>query len=462
MYLKLFNANSHSQAPAAAYWKNVLVVAHNLQIYPTPDRVDFHLIAYSYVIPYSVPPTAREIVLDIPGADDCQYFYDNSASLLMPPAYYEKAKIVVRNTNGDYYAWAFLEKNRLVVITTDIVHDYAASDVARKLLDTIAELLGFTKRVEVGDTPNSTTNLLDLRLGLDPEFEVYTSGRVISARNITLPRDQRIGRDGSGNQVELRPQPSEDPDRLYDSILELVQKSENAIGCNLLISGNTYPLGCHIHFGPGNTSQRAWWAYVDYTHIVDLLRGAVGDLAYLSGTARGGYLDPRAYEGNKRHGGFEYRALPSCILVTRKVFTFVIQHIIAVLNDEQRTPLQPHHFPRLEYLVRARFHFTFQYKIATKTIYLPDSTSWPKRWNEVASQIPTAPYSLVPFRAERGLATNNQYLAKLYGWEHQSYGNINQICVPYQFRMEASEDDIAQFLTILTRLHTYLPEIQYP
>ena len=165
--------------------------------------------------------------------------------------------------------------------------------------------------------PDKIENL-KVTLGCDPEFELIKDGSIVSAHSyISLERlaEGVIGKDGEGRQVELRPLPSEKEEEVVERVGQLM-KYLYSIGFELSVSGNSYPLGGHIHIG----------GVPHHPAFIKLLDDFLGKkVLKLSGRARGSYRKLGAWE--RKPYGFEYRTPPSIVFVhpeiTRIVFKIV-------------------------------------------------------------------------------------------------------------------------------------------
>ncbi len=109
-----------------------------------------------------------------------------------------------------------------------------------------------------------------ITLGTDAEFEVIVDGDVVpveklmSVSDVALPWG-RIGQDSSGDPIELRPEPSSDPEALVGNL--------GRTACEV------FPIGGHVHIGgvPSEVQE----------DLVSLIDGLLGDFFYsLSGETR--------------------------------------------------------------------------------------------------------------------------------------------------------------------------------
>jgi hypothetical protein len=90
-----------------------------------------------------------------------------------------------------------------------------------------------------------------MTLGGDPEFEVLSNGVPIRVRSLsTMGVHGDVGCDEAGDQLELRPYPSDDPVAVVNAT-EALLRGFAAKHPTFRVSslGDTFPCGGHIHFG---------------------------------------------------------------------------------------------------------------------------------------------------------------------------------------------------------------------
>ncbi len=155
-------------------------------------------------------------------------------------------------------------------------------------------------------------------IGCDPELELLDQLRsnVIQATNLAKTESGgQIGRDGSGDQVELRPNPGT-PGEVTKNLKMLIRTlTADNYFCG--VKGDKYPLGGHIHIsGLGPCPGANFIAALD--HFIGVpMRG-------LSGTARGYYGSLGEYR-SQPHGGIEYRTPPSAWLAKPEYARLVLR-----------------------------------------------------------------------------------------------------------------------------------------
>lgn len=143
-------------------------------------------------------------------------------------------------------------------------------------------------------------------VGCDPEFEFVNMGQktpVSPPAGFMGNTSSRIGLDGSGNQLEIRPAPHNDEKVVVENIKNLMREiAQQRWGISTI--GDRYPLGGHIHVGIGRT-----WNQLprDLVFLLDFFVGSPS--AVCNGRARGGYAQLSQYRGQP--WGFEYRSCPA-------------------------------------------------------------------------------------------------------------------------------------------------------
>jgi hypothetical protein len=173
-------------------------------------------------------------------------------------------------------------------------------------------------------------------MGTDVEFELMLGGEVVRAENYIKDPDHKyaIGLDGSGAQIEFRPFPSDQIDKLIDNFKTLLSIFKNKYPkFRLSYVGNTYSLGAHIHFSLPADSM--------FIKILDNWLGS--KLIDFSGQARNNYKVLSAYR--RQPHGFEYRSLPSFIFahpsLTSSVFKVAQKLAYSYYFDPEGVSLYP-------------------------------------------------------------------------------------------------------------------------
>ncbi|MEM4620693.1 MAG: hypothetical protein QW607_10830 [Desulfurococcaceae archaeon] len=239
-------------------------------------------------------------------------------------------KIVV----NDIIAGEYCLRNKVLFLSDWIYYD-GFIDKACELLRTVCNVLNLRKRI-VKPSPNEER--VRIQIGADVEFEELADWEDYYPVRTSIARDLKgeIGTDGSGDQIELRPQPALTAKELVRNIRRLIGK----LSCPISVLGDRYPLGAHIHFElPERLIKHS--IVVRICEVLDEFLGK--QLIGLSGSARGQYRELTAYR--LKEWGFEYRTLPSAILlnpkiarivfkIAKNVVEYFINHKAIELNNE--------------------------------------------------------------------------------------------------------------------------------
>lgn len=159
-------------------------------------------------------------------------------------------------------------------------------------------------------------------LGADPEFILRrrSTGRLVTA-NRFFPYRGMVGHDrllrrsfGGRPLAELRPAPSADPHQLLRNLRRAMRRAILRTGRRIAFSAGSLPvaslpIGGHIHFSGISFTADFLWALDIYLGIPLLLLDHPVRAARRR--RRYGYLGDFRFQ---RHGGFEYRTLPSWII----------------------------------------------------------------------------------------------------------------------------------------------------
>lgn len=228
---------------------------------------------------------------------------------------------------NDKYAGFYCPRYFLFYLS-DWTHDNECVSVAKKIIPQLFDIV--KKKYNYG--PRQEKYIIccpewTVSIGADPEFEELEIPSEYSPTSTSISGNENseIGRDGQGDQIELRPEPAKNPALLVRNIKKLI----NRINVPLSVKGDGFPLGAHIHFSLPEKMRRK--PYI--MHLCTILDDFLGKkLIDFSGKARGNYKRLSAYES--KPWGFEYRSLPSAYLLNPKIAYIVFK---IAKNVVQRT-----------------------------------------------------------------------------------------------------------------------------
>lgn len=201
-------------------------------------------------------------------------------------------------------------------------------DPAPRLDDRLAELFAGAINRYALELKRERSRSGGVVLGADPEFLLRRpDGRIASASKY-MERGGRVGCDAvvlPRHRVilplaELRPAPSSNPRELVRELRRTMREAADLIGDRELawLAGSMpakgLPLGGHIHFSGVGLSERLLRALDNYLAL---------PLVLLEGSAAGSRRPRYGFLGDfrrKRHGGFEYRSLPSWLATPELAF----------------------------------------------------------------------------------------------------------------------------------------------
>jgi hypothetical protein len=215
-------------------------------------------------------------------------------------------------------AGVYFSRNR-VLVATDWTHNSSCIEMLRELLPQLSVIL----RKKKGKVPHPVPIFT---FGADPEFELVDRATrwIVPASEVInggTSIDDKIGCDGSGSQVELRPVPAGSINKFLLNFKSVLKDfANNYPYYSLLAQGDIYPLGGHIHVSVPPNEQ-----------ILKLLDNWIGKRVIdLSGSARGSYKRLSAYE--TKPWGFEYRTPPAAIFLKPEVLKAVLAIMKGVLK----------------------------------------------------------------------------------------------------------------------------------
>ena len=222
---------------------------------------------------------------------------------------------------------------RNILYTCDITHSSDDILAAIRMWDLFK--YAFNLRCITAEQDAGSQKRVEITIGCDPEFEYVdkNSRDIIEARVSPLinrlrrdtsydPYDSAIGLDGSSAQIEIRPRPANTPDGLIWHIKHIFEEISDEV---LICNGDTYPLGCHVHIGVGNS----WTPPYDIINAIDDFIGI--PCRKLNGTARGSYSELGAVRTQPH--GFEYRSLPSAVTLDPRFFKIILKIIHGIVDS---------------------------------------------------------------------------------------------------------------------------------
>jgi len=235
---------------------------------------------------------SEEITLEInPDFPSHETFYDWNGS---QPEYDEDSEGILFTFKNGLIAGIFMPDADMLILC-DITHSKEYLPIAKQVL---LEIFSHLKKMGYDPYKIFYANLSKLELesiGTDPEFGLIDEeGDLLNAENYYDGLHSKIGCDGSGNQLELRPDPG-DENTVVESIRELLMEvAEDGydVGFNPSIS-----YGGHIHFGYGMSAEPTQ----DFLDVLDDFFGK--KTQYLVERYSYGHLSD--YE--TKPWGFEYR-----------------------------------------------------------------------------------------------------------------------------------------------------------
>lgn len=212
------------------------------------------------------------------------------------------------------------------LILVDLVHTGYHVEIDQFIRD-IMRLCGLLSEgaPEVTESRIVTT----LRVGADPELELYSRKLECVRAGDYFPFEGEIGTDGAQNVLELRPGPGENGEDLARRVAGLLEKVWER-GFVPTPYSRRYPTGGHIHLG-ASESEACRTVKAHAQKIVCVVDDLIGELLLeASPPARrnSNYNERRALEWKPY--GFEYRTPPSTILATPYLFMATAQLLLEV------------------------------------------------------------------------------------------------------------------------------------
>lgn len=212
------------------------------------------------------------------------------------------------------------------LLLVDLVHTGYHVEIDQFIRD-IMRLCGLLR--EGAPEVTKSRIVTTLRVGADPELELYSRKLEYVRAGDYFPFEGEIGTDGAPNVLELRPGPGENGEDLARNVAGLLEKVWER-GFVPTPYSRRYPTGGHIHLGASEREAcRTVKAHAQ--KIVCVVDDLIGELLLeASPPARrnSNYNERRALEGKPY--GFEYRTPPSTILATPYLFMATAQLLLEV------------------------------------------------------------------------------------------------------------------------------------
>ena len=235
-------------------------------------------------------------VLDICEFPNCFFEENHEYRSVSNP---EKSAILI-TLNGRRLGYYLTAINTLVL--SDVTHDRSCVRIFTVIFPDMIRELGLMPIVS-----NEKLTINEVTVGCDPEFELIADGDVLEASQVISEGTRaKIGCDGAGDQVEIRPDANSQPIQVTQNIRKLIKTfSEKYPDLDLTDAGDTYPLGGHIHIGIGIS-------YMPDKKLIELLDDFIGKPTInLSGDARSDYK--QLGQVRSQPHGFEYRSTPASV-----------------------------------------------------------------------------------------------------------------------------------------------------
>lgn len=173
-----------------------------------------------------------------------------------------------------------------------------------------------------------------ITIGCDPEFELYDkSGHFMNKDHILSEGrlQRKIGADGHGDTLELRPEPSEDP---AEVVADLVSLFDSLAHMRVSVKGDKEALGGHIHFGaPQGKVIKVQKSMLD---ALDAFIGSHFQPTY--GLARRDY--GRKGDNRVQPWGFEYRTPPAAIFTTKEIAYITMKLAKGIVEEINRRNIE--------------------------------------------------------------------------------------------------------------------------
>ena len=265
------------------------------------------------------------------------YYNYNSKKVIFAIWLLDSKRLIMRNNPGNEY----IVESRILKLCSSFT-EYFYSD------EHIKEVEKEAKRINKDFLDGSVFSI-----GGDPEFELLNAATVhenifpniVSARKmgiVSTSPDATIGADGSGSQVELRPEAvtfgiNDDPEEVANMFIEktsnVLSRYASIYNHNISAYGQFYSLGHHIHLG----SAYKLLPDQSFLYLLDRLIGQPLGKLNTNPRISSRYNKLSAYE--TKSYGFEYRT-PTGVWSHPILTKFVVKIIVKAIQTIATTGLE--------------------------------------------------------------------------------------------------------------------------
>jgi len=231
-----------------------------------------------------------------------------------------------------------------------------------KDFDWLNKFFIYLKKEYLERTFKPSSKAFEVTIGCDPEFELYDSkNKLMTGNDLNAEGrlQKKIGADGHGKQLELRPEASTEVKNVVDDLVKLFGAVSNLRVC---VKGDHEPLGGHIHFGVLSKDFTGTLGFSET--IKELLDTFIGKKTIpMNGKARSQYGS--LGDIRTQPWGFEYRTPPASIFATKEI-AYITMKLAKNLMEEIMTrdieielPISEKDYYKFLTVEEARFFFDF-------------------------------------------------------------------------------------------------------
>lgn len=222
----------------------------------------------------------------------------------------------IEHIGQKYVIFSYSKERNILLI--NCYADILINDVVKNKIKKYIELLQKYVNLEKISKDISQNKIT---LGTDPEFEILNSENM----NITpmeVKNCKKIGLDGCGRQLEIRPAFKYSPKDITNEISNIMKILN---GKKISVNEGTEPLGAHIHIGIDTV-----WYNIDKENINQVLSNIYS--CFIGSIFIETNNDLRRYHNygnindyrNQNHG-IEYRSLPSYVFIDKKLTNLIFK-----------------------------------------------------------------------------------------------------------------------------------------